>query len=97
MNIREAAVRLEVKPSTVYQLCSAGRLPHVRIGVGRGTIRISESDVEAYLRSARVEAREAGRVSPRRARLPAVPPSGGPGKLRFADALAARISGKFKA
>lgn len=55
MTVREAAVRLECSPNTVYQLCERGRLGHYRVGCGRGAIRITESDVAAYLASARQE------------------------------------------
>jgi excisionase family DNA binding protein len=53
MNVGEAAKRLEVSTSMVYALCSSGRLPHVRVGLGRGTIRISEDDLKAFLESCR--------------------------------------------
>lgn len=50
MTVAEAARALEVSASTVYQLCRAGRLGHVRVGLGRGAIRISEGDIEAFRR-----------------------------------------------
>ena len=49
MTVREAAQRLEVSTGTVYLLCSQGLLEHARIGTGRGTIRISEQQLSAYL------------------------------------------------
>lgn len=55
MTVPEAAAYLEVKPATVYALCAAGRLAHHRVGLGRGTIRIRQADVDAYLASVRVE------------------------------------------
>ncbi len=55
MKVREAAKRLEVSASIVYGLCAQGRLPHVRVGLGRGTIRISEDDVRSFLESCRPE------------------------------------------
>ena len=55
MKVREAAQRLEVSTSIVYGLCAQGRLPHVRVGLGRGTIRISEDDLKSFLESCRPE------------------------------------------
>lgn len=59
MTVAEAAQRLEITPSLVYKLCREGRLPHRRLGFGRGVIRLTEEDVAAYLEACRVEAREA--------------------------------------
>jgi excisionase family DNA binding protein len=55
MTVKEAAQRLHCSPSTVYQLCECGRLPHSRIGLGRGVIRIAEGDIEGLLLRGRVE------------------------------------------
>ena len=49
------AERLRVSPQCVYQLVETGRIVAHRIGVGRGTIRISGDDLDAYLESCRVE------------------------------------------
>lgn len=54
MNVREAAAELEISQSAVYALCAKGLLPHARLGVGRGTIRISKDDLRAYVESRRV-------------------------------------------
>ena len=56
MTVREAANRLEVSVSMVYALCGRGRLAHTRIGIGRGTIRICEDDLKAFLAGCRSEA-----------------------------------------
>jgi excisionase family DNA binding protein len=56
MTVIEAAKLLEVQPSTVYALCAARRLGHSRYGLGKGTIRIEPADLDAYMRSARIEA-----------------------------------------
>jgi excisionase family DNA binding protein len=50
LKIAEAAAYLKVGQATVYSLCSAGRLPHTRIGLGRGTIRIKKEALNALLR-----------------------------------------------
>jgi excisionase family DNA binding protein len=55
MDVREAARRLEVSIATVYGLCGQGRLPHARVGLGRGVIRISEDDLKSFLESCRPE------------------------------------------
>ena len=47
LTVKQAARRLNVSPSLVYAMCAAGRLPHHRVGVGRGTIRIDEADLDA--------------------------------------------------
>ncbi len=52
MTVRQAARRLEVAPSTVYSLVAAGKLQASRHGVKRGTIRISEEQLAAYLNEA---------------------------------------------
>jgi excisionase family DNA binding protein len=55
MTVKQAAEKLVVSPATVYQLCTAKLLPHSRVGLGRGVIRISEADLAAYLAGRRVE------------------------------------------
>lgn len=50
MTVKETAERLHCSPSTVYQLCGFGKLPHSRIGLGRGVIRIAEGDIDELLR-----------------------------------------------
>lgn len=57
---------LQVSPATVYALCAQKKLPHLRIGAGRGTIRIRQTDLEDYLATATVdaEANAAPKASP---------------------------------
>jgi excisionase family DNA binding protein len=47
LTVREAAFRLRVSPSTVYALCDAQRLPHLRVS---NAIRISVTGLEAFVR-----------------------------------------------
>jgi excisionase family DNA binding protein len=54
MTVHEVAEILEIAPSLVYRLCRAGRMPHRRIGLGRGAIRITEADLAEFLEAARV-------------------------------------------
>src|SRR5437879_2716463 len=49
LTVKQVAERLQVSLSTVYALCVTGELPHRRIGLGRGCIRIAESDLQEYL------------------------------------------------
>ena len=45
--VKQAAAELGgVSASLVYGLCKAGRLDHIRIGVGRGTIRIPQAAID---------------------------------------------------
>lgn len=49
LTVKQVAERLQVSKSIVYALIDAQRLPCHRIGLGRGTIRISETDLGVYL------------------------------------------------
>ena len=55
MTVREAAKRLEVSVSTIYALCAKGLMPHSRVGLGRGVVRISEDDLKVFLESCRAD------------------------------------------
>lgn len=46
--VKEAAKILRVSPATVYALVANGVLPHCRVGVGRGVIRIRDEDLERF-------------------------------------------------
>ena len=68
LTVKQASERLQVSPSMVYALIENGKLGCHRIGLGRGTIRISQSDMESYL----AECRQTAAVHPtvvRRRRL----------------------------
>ena len=49
LTVKDVAQRLNVSPSCVYQLVETGKIPHHRIGVGRGAIRFTEDDIADYL------------------------------------------------
>src|SRR5262249_10205859 len=49
MTVRDVAHRLSASPELVYKLCREGALGHLRLGTGRGAIRITEGDLAAYL------------------------------------------------
>jgi len=53
LKVSQVAEKLNVSESIVYALITAGRLGSHRIGVGRGTIRVSTEDLEADLASCR--------------------------------------------
>ena len=45
----DVATLLNVSRSHVYVLIEKGKLPHHRIGVGNGAIRVSEMDIREFL------------------------------------------------
>lgn len=53
LTVKEVAQHLGVSPNCVYQLVATGRFACHRIGVGRGTIRISETDLAEFLYASR--------------------------------------------
>lgn len=53
LTVREVADVLRVSLGTVYALVDAGKLDCLRIGTGRGTIRILEDDLRRYMESCR--------------------------------------------
>ena len=56
--IKEVADILKVSPATVYQLCAQRKLAHIRVGTGRGTIRIRQEDLDAFIAGATVQPEE---------------------------------------
>lgn len=57
LKVKQAAEILGVNQASVYDLVQSGKLPHYRIGMGRGVIRLRQDDVEAYLESCYRETR----------------------------------------
>lgn len=51
MRVKEAAARLDISVSLCYALLASGKLKGTRHGLGRGTWRVSEQQLEDYLRS----------------------------------------------
>ena len=49
LTVRETATQLHVSAACVYQLVETGKLACHRIGIGRGAIRISQSDLDEFL------------------------------------------------
>ena len=57
--VAEAAEFLGIPAPTVYDLVRSNRLPHYRMGVKGGAIRLDRKDLEAYLANSRQNPREA--------------------------------------
>lgn len=51
MTVRDVAARLRCGLSTAYLLIESGRLQCFRIGPSRGSIRVSDEQLAAYLES----------------------------------------------
>jgi excisionase family DNA binding protein len=49
LSVQQVATRLRISRGSVYELVKRGDLAVHRVGSGRGTIRISEADLQAYL------------------------------------------------
>ena len=55
LSVADVAELLNISQSLVYQIVDAGKIPFLRIGIGRGSIRFQPADVKTYLDSCRVE------------------------------------------
>jgi excisionase family DNA binding protein len=71
LTVRQAAERASVCASVVYAWVAAGMLPHFRLGMpGRkGSIRIAEADLDAFLASQRREGRKESAPPPQPLKL----------------------------
>jgi excisionase family DNA binding protein len=49
LTVRDVARRLNVSLGCVYGLIADGDLPHLRVGAGRGTIRVDEADLADFI------------------------------------------------
>lgn len=65
LKIKEAAERLNVSSATLYHLCAEEKVRHIRVGSGRGTIRIDESALDEFIQGATVQPEESPSPSPR--------------------------------
>lgn len=68
LSVKQVAEQLNLSRQCVYALIESGLLPVHRFGVGRGTIRVSEADLNEYVASQR-ECRQKQTVRPRRSKL----------------------------
>ncbi len=48
LTVKDLSERWGVSKSVVYQMVNDGLLPALRIGIGRGTIRLKEEDVLSF-------------------------------------------------
>lgn len=55
LSVRDVAEQLNVSQRCVYDLVAKGLLPHHRIGIGRGSIRIDPDDLARFLADRRVD------------------------------------------
>lgn len=57
LTVKQAAERANVSTALVYQWCNERRLPHYRLGGKgrRGKLLIDPADLDAFMRSLRVE------------------------------------------
>jgi excisionase family DNA binding protein len=69
LTVPEVAKRLKISPATVYQLCASRKLAHVRLGAGRGAIRIKEEDLLAFLAGRTVRPEEPAAPLPTQVKL----------------------------
>lgn len=65
LTVKQVAERLNVAVGTVYALCAAGKLEHVRVGAGRGTLRIEEEALQRFVQGATVRSKESTAPLPR--------------------------------
>jgi len=49
LTVRDAARKLNCSRGCVYRLAASGRLPQIRVGIGRGTIRIRDRDLAMFV------------------------------------------------
>ena len=53
LTVKQVAEQLNIAPHSVYQLIQSGKIPVHRFGAGRGTIRVSQVDLDQYIESCR--------------------------------------------
>lgn len=70
LNVKQVAEQLGVAATTVYSLCIQKKLAHLRIGTGgRGTIRIAEESLAAFISGATVQPNMPAEPPPPRSKL----------------------------
>ncbi len=67
LTVKQVAERLAVAETTVYLLCSESKIDHLRVGIGRGAIRISEEALDDFIQRATVRVGEVADVEDARA------------------------------
>ena len=56
MTVHEAAEKLGISASTLYDMARQKKISHRRIGTGRGRVLFTDEDLEEFLRSSSVKA-----------------------------------------
>src|SRR5690242_4705523 len=74
LTVKQVAELLSVSTGTVYDLVTAKKLPHFRIGVGRGAVRIAADEAEAYLHGCRRSSDQLGIIPVKPTRRSGRPP-----------------------
>lgn len=70
LTVPQVAERLQLSVALVYSMVSAGSLPALRVGNGRGSIRFREQDVQDYLDDCAVLGRKPKQPQARRSAKP---------------------------
>lgn len=53
LTVREVAAMLRLSEASIYLMATSGKLPHLRVGNGRGSLRFRASEVDDFLDSGR--------------------------------------------
>ena len=53
---RPLSARLGIPVSTLYDMARQRKIPHRRIGTGRGRVKFTDEDIREYLRSCKIDA-----------------------------------------
>ena len=70
MVIKQVAARLQVSMAFVYARIADGSLPHYRLGHGQRGIRVSEKQIENYLKPREHGGEQPKPLAPRKSRVP---------------------------
>lgn len=49
LTVREVATLLRLSEASIYLMATSGKLPHLRVGNGRGSIRFRTQEIESIL------------------------------------------------
>lgn len=63
LRVKAVAERLDVSVATIYRAIASGALPALKIGTGKGALRIPAAAVDDYLKACEQAARQLGQVS----------------------------------
>ncbi len=66
--VKEAAALLSISAQSVYKMCSQKKVRHLRLGIGRGTVRIPASALDDFIAQATVQPDEPAAPEPGKAK-----------------------------